>query len=269
MTDQTEGGAVVVEQPETKVVGKKTKVTSTGNLIADVAAEIEKLEKGKALALADKLFEEGEVSSFRLGGVLTVIRDNSWFEGYESFDAYVSEHFGFKERTARYLIQIYGDLVGKQIPWEKVSSLGWTKIKELVSVLTLENVDEWVEKASALTVKELQLLLKGEATGPDGTPKTTSDVVAKKFMLHSDQVETVESALSKAKAEIGTEHDNVALETICSGYLAGVIGIDKPQKSLQDQMAELGWEEALKAYAELFPSVNLEVTVASEDTVAG
>jgi hypothetical protein len=93
-------------------------------------------------------------------------------------------------------------------------------------------------------------------------------VVVKKFKLHGDQVEAVESALSKAKAEIGTEHDNVALETICSGYLAGVIGIEKPQKTLQDQMTEMGWEAALVAFSELFPQVDLEVTVQGAEQAA-
>ncbi len=266
MSEQ-ENTAVAVEVPETKVVGKTKKVTTTGNLIADIASEVEKLEKNKALALADKLFEEGEVSNFRLGGVLMVIRDNSWFEGYESFDAYVSEKFGFENRKARYLIKIYGDLVTKQIPWEKVSVLGWTKLKDLVDILTLENVDEWVEKALNLTVKELQLLIKGAAPeGGAGTEKTSDGIVVLKFKLQGDQAETVQSALSKAKAEVGTEFDTVALETICGGYLGGVINIDKPQKSIQDLMTELGWEEALKVYAELFPAVNLEVTV--DDPVA-
>lgn len=266
MSDQENAAseAVVVEAPETKVVGKAKKVTTTGNLIADIASEIESLKKDKALALADKLYEEGEVSNFKLGGVLTVIRDNTWFEGYESFDAYVSEKFGMKERKARYLTKIYSELVTKQIPWEKVSVLGWTKLKDLVELLTLENVDEWVAKALPLTYKELMLLIKGAAPeGGEGTSKTTDGIVNLKFKLQPDQAETVQSALSKAKAEVGTEFDTVALETICGGYLGGVIAVEKPQKTVQQLMTEMGWEAALQAYSDLYPEVDIEVKVAA------
>jgi hypothetical protein len=166
MSDNDEGAQVQVA-PETKVVGKVKKTAApANNLIATIAEEVEKLTKAKALALAETLTNEVETDTFRLGGILKVINDNSWFEGYESFDSFVFEKFGFQSRKARYLIQIYTELVDKQIPWEKVGPLGWTKIKDLAGagVLTVDNVDEWVAKASALTVLELQAVLKGPSS---------------------------------------------------------------------------------------------------------
>lgn len=261
MAESQETGAVVEVAPETKVVGKTKKQAATGNLIADIASMIEKLEKDKALKLADDLANEVEVNYFKLGGVLTVIRDNAWFEGHASFDIYVSEHFGFEERKARYLIKIYQALVSKMIPWEKVSVLGWTKLKDLADILTLENVDEWVAKALPLNVKELQALLKQAAAGEGASSeKTTDQIVVLKFKLKNDQAETVQSALSKAKGELGTEFDTVALESICGGYLGGSVSIpDQPTKTLEDLMTEIGWEPALKRFSELFPDVNLTV----------
>lgn len=264
--------AVVEAAPETKVVGKKGKVTATGNLIADIAAEVEKLTKGKALSLADELANEVEVNYFKLGGVLNVIRENSWFEGYTTFEAYVSEHFGYADRTARYLIKIYQALVSKMIPWEKVSSLGWTKLKELADILTLENVDEWVAKAGPLTVKELQALLKQQGVGEGAEPvTTTSTFTTLKFKVANDQAEVINSALSKAKAENGTEFDNVALERICGGYLAGNNALEaEPQKSLKDQLAAAGVASegltlALNALVEAFPSLD----IVAEETDSG
>ena len=70
---------------------------------------------------------------------------------------------GSQGRKARYLISIYDNLVTKMIPWEKVSHLGWTKLKDLAPVLTPENVDEWVAKAEKL---------HGRGTaGPDQGPE--------------------------------------------------------------------------------------------------
>jgi hypothetical protein len=265
MSDNDEGAQVQVA-PETKVVGKVKKTAApANNLIATIAEEVEKLTKAKALALAETLTNEVETDTFRLGGILKVINDNSWFEGYESFDSFVFEKFGFQSRKARYLIQIYTELVDKQIPWEKVGPLGWTKIKDLAGagVLTVDNVDEWVAKASALTVLELQAVLKGPSSDSQPKASTTDDVQTMKFKLKNDQVETVQSALNKAKVELGTDHDNVALENICAGYVAGVVGGGKTP-DLKSLMLAAGWEAALNLYGEVFPSVNITVEAPAE-----
>lgn len=248
----------VVEQAqvtETKVKAKAS--TKTGDFILDAAGVVEPLTKTKALNLADKLYEDIENNSFVLGGCLQVIFDQGWYEGYASFGDFVSERYGFQERKARYLMDIYTKLVKAQIPWSKVQVLGWTKLKDLATHLTAENVDEWVEKAKNLTVKELQALLKGpEAGGESG--KTTSEFTKITFKLKPDQLETVQSALQKGKAELSTEFDSVSLENICSGYLAGSVGA-APQKDLKTLMQEAGWESVLNIFAEIYPQIDLEV----------
>ena len=259
------GEVQMQEKPETAApvtVGKKTK-TST-NLIADVATEVESLTKTKALNLAANLAENIETNYFKLGGVLKVIYEQTWFEGYESFGQFTYDNFGFQERKAKYLMEIYSELVTKQIPWEKVGGLGWTKLKDLARVLTLENVDEWVAKASGITVTELQALLKAAQPAEEGaTAKTTNDVQTLKFKLKNDQIETVNSALSKCKAEANTEYDTVALEMICSGYLGGSVSIP-PTTSIDDQMKALGWKETLEKFTVLFPEVDLTVQLPEE-----
>jgi hypothetical protein len=122
---EAEGAVATEAKSETAVIGKK-KVEKTGNLILDIAHEVETLTKTKALNEADRLAENIEVNYFKLGGILKLINDNSWFEGFEAFDDFVEEKYGFASRKARYLISIYENLVTKMIPWEKVSHLGWT-----------------------------------------------------------------------------------------------------------------------------------------------
>ncbi|KVR21636.1 hypothetical protein WK13_34425 [Burkholderia ubonensis] len=257
-------------KPETAVVGKtkKSGKVATGDLFFDTAAEIQAMQKGKALAEAEKLNETIEVSYLRMGGVLKLIYDNSWFEGFESFDAYVNEKFGFASRKAKYLIEIYDHLVAKQIPWDKVQHLGWTKLKDLARHLTIENVDEWVAKAEGVTVAELQKLLAGGSNAAGGTAQssgeTSSDIVPLKFKMKTDQADTVKSALSKAKADFGTEFDNVALENICAGFLSGQFGTASGGKSFEEQVAELGFEAALTKIAELFPEWDIDVKPAAK-----
>ena len=82
--------AAVEVQPEVvETEVKKKKATATGDLILDIAHEVEALTKQKAINEADKLAQNVEVTYFRLGGVLKVINDKSWFEEFEIGRAHV------------------------------------------------------------------------------------------------------------------------------------------------------------------------------------
>lgn len=246
---------------------KAAKTKATGNLIHDVAVEIEGLSKTKALNAADKLAEDIEANYFRLGGVLKLILKEQWFEGYPNFESYVYEKFGFGKRKGDYLISIYTNLVDKQIPWEKVSHLGWTKLKDLAPILTLVNLDEWVAKATPCTVMELQAMLKATVGGEATSGKTTSDTTSLKFTVHNDQAEVIQGALAKAKGELATDHDNVALAGVCSGYLANVYAVAgaAPDAAPIDFVAEftkLGYVEVLGLFEKAFPLIELSVDIA-------
>lgn len=253
---------VKTEQTEVTSVGKK-KNTATGNLIFDIAKEVESLTKQKALTEADKLAENVETTYFRLGGVLKLINDNSWYEGFASFSEFVVEKFGFADRKARYLISIYDNLVTKQIQWEKVSHLGWTKLKELAPILTPENVDEWVAKAEKLTFSELLAILKPTAEG-DTTAQTSDGIVKMTFKFKADQAEIVQQALAKAKGELSTDYDTVAIENICAGYVGGgsTTVVVKPGVSFAEQVKILGFEAALTEIAALYPEYDITATPA-------
>jgi hypothetical protein len=88
----------------------------------------------------------------------------------------------------------------------------------LVRFLTPENAAEWVEKASKLTVLELQAMLKGQTAEGEKTTTGTSDTQTFKVKLHTDQMETVQSALSKGKAEFSTEFDAVLGKGTTDGH---------------------------------------------------
>jgi len=259
---EAEAEAVAVEAAP--VIKAKTKIVPTGNLLFDVANEIEHMSKTKALNAADKLSEDIEANHFRLGGLLRMIQKEQWFDGYPSFEAYVLEKFGFAKRKADYLINIYTNLVDKQIPWEKVMNLGWTKLKDLAPILTLENVDEWVAKAGPVTVMELQAMIKaheGTATG-ESTAGTSTDTVKIGFKLHKDQAEIVQNALAKAKGELGSEFDNVAISAICAGYLSNASAVASAPVDLAGTMISMGLENVLGLFEKVFPNVNMTVEVA-------
>jgi hypothetical protein len=252
----TANTAVAEAATQTVAVGKATKHAKSGDIIADIAVEVESLSKVKALNEADRLATTVEISYLRLGGVLKLINDNSWFDGYPDFGTFVEEKYGFAIRKAKYLIDIYTHLVTKMIPWEKVQHLGWTKLKDLAPVLTLENLDEWVAKATPLTVKELQAILKPASAEGEKANATTSDTVKITYNFKADQYDVVAKATAKAKAELGTEFDTVAVENIMSGYLGGNTAV---AYSLDDVIKSAGFNAVMERVGELFPEFDISV----------
>jgi hypothetical protein len=267
----TEGGAAeAVAEAKPVAAGVKSKATKgTGDLIADTALNVENLTKTKALNLADNLFETVETSFFQLGGILKVIKDNTWYEGYADFDTFVMERFGFASRKAQYLMQIYTDLVTKSIPWAKVSHLGWTKLKELSPVLTAENLDDWVAKAEKLTVMELVAALKAKSA-PETTTKATDEFVPFKLKVKPDQKTMLDAAIAKAKGVLNTEYDAVALENICAAYLADGSGkaavVDT--SSLDGFIKSVDFMTLLGRVAELNPEWDISVDKAAAPAAA-
>ena len=254
------------------VTATKTKKQQEVDLLLETAHSIETLSQDKAFEAVESILEEAGLNDFRLGGVLQVINTHGWYEPYNSFKALLKERFNLEYRKAMYLINIYNVLVEAQIPWSKVSHLGWTKLKELVKVLTPENVDYWVEEAANCTV--LQLIEKiRQAKGVASSGKgDSSDITTITFKVHPDQKEVIRTALDKAKEELNTEVDTVALENICVAYMGGTVTMQVVQKEsepvvvggdlpLNELFSKVGYEKVLEAWEQAFPDMDLTLTV--------
>jgi len=83
-------------------------------------------------------------------------------------------------------------------------------------------------------------------------------VIKISFKLKADQADIVTQALAKAKGELHTEFDSVAIENICSGYVGGTSAVSKPY-SLDEVIQATGFEPMLKRVAELFPQFDITV----------
>jgi hypothetical protein len=283
--DQEEGaeepGKPTGSELSTEVIKtlEPTDMVGGDDLIIDIVQTVENLKEKEARELVVQLCEGAEFTFFKLGGVLSVIQANGWYEPFASFKDYVETERGINYRTARYWIAIYNGIVESGVPWAKVKHLGWTKLKEIVPVLTLDNVDHWValaEKQTTLqlieTVKKAQL--PEDMTEADGAAKT---VTTKTFKVHDDQRATIEAALAKCREIAQTQVDTVALEYICLDYLNGFQGKPAPaqandlktlfanilEKHDGDGEAALG--EIFKSFEQVFPKVNLTVEYEDDD----
>lgn len=244
---------------------------ASGDLIVQVAFEVENLTEKKAFELVPKLQDNIDHDFFKLGGVLAKIQADGWYleKGYENFRGFVESESGLEYRRAMYFIGIYNGLVQSGVKWDQVKHLGWTKLKELASILTIENVEEWATLAENMTVLQLQAYIKEQkqkltpaASGPDDSSQKVTTMT---FKLHTDQKATVREALDKCKAQTQTEFDSVALEHICLDFLSGDSALKK-MPSLAQLMKGKSAEEVLEAFSGVFP--NVEITANIEEASA-
>lgn len=248
-----------------KAVAKSTtksgEVQAKGDdVLSDLIHEIETMQEKQARLLVKELSEQTEVTFFKLGGVLSVIQANGWYEPYASFREFVEKEHGLHYRKATYWVGIYNNLAESKVPWAKVAHLGWTKLKEIAGVITLENVDEWVKIAEQQNTISLIETVKAHLA--KGAPKNIEDqtsktTTTKTFKVHEDQKEVIEAALEKAKGEANTQVDTVALEYICGDYLSA--------QTLAQKLKGMGIEAALEALEKAFPNAKIEVELTEEE----
>lgn len=267
-------------------VGKDGEILGP-DLIQDTAHEIENIDEVSARTTLFSLLEEGDFPDFKIGGLLSVIQSNGWFEGYPKFQDYVvnkiEPKYGIGYRKALYLIQIYDALVESGVSWDQVKHLGWTKLQVIARVLTKDNVDQWVAIAAEQNVLTLVGTVKDTIKGDDQPKledKTVKTVTQMTFKVHEDQKATIEAAIEKAKEASNTDVATVALEYVCLDYMGGqslatrmqAVGVAQAVKSLlkafegklADVIKEIGVEETLQAIGEAAPELNIEVSAADE-----
>lgn len=244
------------------------------DLIVDIVHTVENLKEKEARDLVIQLREGAEFTFFKLGGVLSIIQANGWFEPYGSFRDYVEKEHGINYRRAMYWIAIYNGIVESGVPWSKVKHLGWTKLKEIVPVLTTENVNHWVKIAEQQTTLQLIETVKNSQKKNEieggGAEQQAKTVTTKTFKVHDDQKATIEAAIEKAKGVSQTSADTVALEYICLDYLNGVsskvVDVDvkavfKAKLEKHQGDAEEALKEIFAALETVFPKVNLTVEI--------
>lgn len=231
--------------------------------IEEVAKAVLSLAPEDALVELLNNVNNVDYNYLKVGGVLSRIQEEKWWMewGKISFNEFVTTSLAYKPRKALYLISIYNDLVDCGVPHTKFEGLPWTILKEISSVVTKENVDEWVKYAKTLTLLQLQETVAKHKAGTldkssvEAEPSTT---VSMSFKVHTDQKETIEQALDKAKHEAGTEFPGVALEAICLHYLAG--GKTKPA-GLKATMKKAGFQEVLESFGQIWPDIDLEISL--------
>lgn len=265
-----EDKVLAMEKPvEKKVVKKKAaskaKVVATEDVIVKVASEFENMDFGQVQKRLGELLESEGLNDFAIGGALSVISLNKWWEiECATFAVYVEQEFGIAYRKARYLIDIYNNLVESGVSWESVKGIGWTKLKDIAKYLTVDNVDEWVERCNTMNHVTLQEYLRALKNGELGSAstgeelETTATLTTFSIKLHDDQKELLQGALEFARKQYGTEYDAVALEYIVTGFMESKTGKPNAQ-SLIKALQEVNLDAAIEAFENAYEGVKFSL----------
>jgi hypothetical protein len=144
--------------------------------------------------------------------------------GFECFNDWVKGRFAFKQRQARYLLDVWDNLhVKAHVSMERIEQIGMSKAKLLASAarkgaLGPDTRDVWLDKADKMTHDELRDAAK-KAVTPKGekVPETQHRVTV---TLFEDQFRTWQDALETAKALTGSEQQCHLVSMICLEFIA-------------------------------------------------
>jgi len=239
-------------------IPKKTALAVTSaaetDPISDLAHEIESLGKSDAIARLIELEDAHEQTYFEIGGLLSVMQKEKWFDPSASLDEWVENNTAMKRSKARALIQIYTAIVESGVAWTEVRDIGWTKLRAIARVLDKESAHHWIAVASNHSKKEIIELVKQHLTASGGAVAGSSNATrVRSFKLHEDQAENVNAAIEKMKKSSNTTDDSAALAAICLDYVGGptlqqrFVGLepDVVAKTFSDVLNNLDRETAL------------------------
>jgi hypothetical protein len=155
---------------------------------------------------------------------------------------WVENQHGLHHRKAVYWIKIYDRLSNSGVPWAKVPKLGWTKRKEIAKLPTIENVEEWVQIASAQNTNTLIETVKNalaKNANPALEDQTAKTLTTKTFKMHDGQRATIEAALAKAKETTGTAVNTVALKFMAIDNLGSMSDDERIKVSVIEKLLKL------------------------------
>jgi hypothetical protein len=185
--------------------------------------------------------------------------------GYTSFENYAEEELGINEGKAKALRRLWFRLEVElvELPQEirtSIAALGWSKVNQLIKVITPTNAQEWIQRAKeenyatlCVSIKAYQNSLADAAKTPV-TTKSVSDSAYSEFIPNSvplppkqklyhkylyfneEQFEIIELAMKKAAMLYGggkSSTEAALLTNLLTEWLATTITGDGPDAKIK------------------------------------
>jgi hypothetical protein len=242
-----------------------------------------KMEKVDSRTEVDNIMKDlanaNGLSLFCLGGAVVRARElfatkKLEFEDYKSFRDYIEAAHGIRYDKAMHAAKIYRKLLDLNLPWSELESIGWTKVRSVLDVVTKENIKQWIANAKAMNYHSLKVLVEAEKhNGEADTGQMPKTITTKTFKLHADQKELIEDVLLKVGEVTGSDVDSVNLEAVFQSYLSG----GGMNADVSDAMAYAAKhaddplvfvEKQVMTLQHLFPQLNIAFEITSKKSAA-
>jgi hypothetical protein len=233
----------------------KSKTAAKGKTVAKRSTDVRKQIKDVMAAV-----DEDHMS---LAALLAEAYNKKYWEewGFEDFKLYCADELDVQWRKAYYFVDIWNKVEEFNLDVKEVQKVGWTKMKEIATVITKRNYKGLMKKAQSMNAKDFideVRVLRTKQKGKDPRPVTTTI----NLKANEDEAKTILEAISEAKKLTESANDTVALEMICSDWLEdkGAVPEATPLESKIDFLE--------KAYGVKLQVVDEEGTVAEKPATA-
>jgi hypothetical protein len=250
-----------VKAPEAPVEAPITTIavaTPAPAPITDSATVSKLLEEQDALAAAKALALQAEETFISLGGVLSHVYNEGLhktlgFDGRRGFAEYMLTELNIQYRKGMHLIEIYTVIRRLGIDEERAARIGWTKLREIVGKMTVDNADSLLTFAENNTREDIvdhvrTTYVNADEEGPTKVAKTRLT-----FNLFGENTGTVQRALAAAQETANLSTPEEALTLICAEW------------SQLTENVPLSYEEAKAALEARFGVSLVEQTTSTEE----
>jgi hypothetical protein len=199
-----------------------------------LTAGVRKLVGGtaaSALKAAKEVSERLSTDFYVLGGILLEIKQKGYYEtvtgedgehlsGQPGFESYIKQELGIEYRMAMHYMSIYEVLTTAGITESNIKGMKWTKLAQLLGLITAGAIDksnwgEWAQKVKTLKgdafkeVVDSAMVEAGierkAARGPTSNKKRFS------IVLFDDRADVFEKALDLARSKMPPREDGVGI----------------------------------------------------------
>lgn len=195
---------------------------TTTQTLAPTQLRVENQPPEDILKQVGDLFEARERNWFELCIALSRVYDDGLFalRGYTKFSEYVEAECPVNYRTAMWAVINGQKIRALNITAAQVSSIGFSKFKELCSIMsektTREDALELIDKVKTLSFREVQKMVKEERVELEGGEFIRYTHF--NFKMRAEAAEIVKSALDNGKEYFHTETLEDTLEAVLQDW---------------------------------------------------
>jgi len=224
---------------QTKQASKSTQKQSTGKKAQTHADKI-RSEIPELMAQADQHYLD---AAERLSEVF----HKGFYQqpyGYEKFDHYCEAELPWKPRSAKYLIEVFDKANLLNLPKDRIAKIGWTKMKDLVAILSKEmsedEIEDWLKFAEENKSRDVTEEVKKHRrrTRSDSGSSPEDGHITWRLKMTESEANILTDGINEAKALCSTSNDVTALEMIVQDWME-VKGNRPSRASIEDAIQYL------------------------------